>query len=506
MSVMRYPSVSVVLFLAGVAAPAAAVRPSLGALYVHARAAEVAGDVNEANAGFATLLAADPSNPTVATRAYRQALSGGDMALALKAAQALATGPALPSDARVLLALAAIKAHDWPRAQASADALTHDGVFGFLAPYLRAWIAVSSGKGDPLALVEPARAIPLASPYFAQQRALLLVALGRRAEAVGALTPQAAEGLPATIKDAEHGLSPLLAQLAADFARQQYVPVGMIMARMAAYAAPDYGGAWLVLAELLHRMQRQDLALAAIDHIAANDPLAGDAHTLRIALLNDSGKHEAALAEAIAAAKRDHAGSDDWGRVGDLYLMLSKPSEAAAAYAKALGVAEAARAPASVLWPILLQQGGALDLAGNWPAAKAAMMRAYALAPNDPAVLNQVGYSEIEHRENVDKASAMIAEASRQRPDDPAITDSLGWVLHLQGKTMQAVPLLERAAAGNPAEPTINEHLGDVYWTIGRQLEARYAWRAALITAEEKDRARLNAKIEGGLDKGTAAP
>jgi len=504
---MRYPSVSLVLFLlAGVATPAAAVRPSLGALYVHARAAEVAGDVNEANAGFATLLAADPSNPTIATRAYRQALSGGDMALALKAAQALAAGPALPSDARVLLALAAVRARDWPKAQASADALTRDGVFGFLAPYLHAWIALGSGKGDPLALVEPARTNPFASPYFAQQRALLLVALGRRAEAVSTLTPQAAEGLLATVKDAEHGLSPLLVQLAADFARQQYVPVGMIMARMAAYAAPDNGAAWLTLAELLHRMQRQDLALEAVGRIAPDNPLAADAHTLRIALLNDSGKHEAALAEAIAATKRDHAGSDDWGRVGDLYLMLSRPADGAAAYAKALEIAQAAHAPAGVLWPILLQQGGALDLAGNWPAAKAALMRAYALAPNDPAVLNQVGYSQIEHREDVDKSSAMIAEASRQRPDDPAITDSLGWVLYLQGKATQAVPLLERAAAGNPAEPTINEHLGDAYWTIGRQLEARYAWRAALITAEDKDRARLNAKIESGLDKGTAAP
>jgi len=504
---MRYPSVSLSLcLLASIAAPATAVRPSLGALYVHARAAEVAGDVNEANAGFATLLAADPSNPTIATRAYRQALAGGDMALALKAAQALAARPALPSDARVLLALAAIRAHDWPKAQASADALTQDRVFGFVAPYLHAWIAVGSGKGDPLALLEPARAIPLASPYYTEQRALLLIALGRRAEAVSALTPQAAEALPAAVKDAGHGLSPLLVHLAADFARQQYVPVGMIMARMAAYAAPDSGMAWLTLAELLHRMQRQDLALDAIDHVASSDPLAGDAHTLRIALLNDSGKHEEALAEAIAAAKRDHAGSDDWGRVGDLYLMLSKPADAAAAYAKALAIAEAGHAPAGVIWPILLQQGGALDLAGNWPAAKAAMMRAYALAPNDPAVLNQVGYSQIEHREDVDKSSAMIAEASRQRPDDPAITDSLGWVLYLQGKTMQAVPLLERAAAGNPSEPTINEHLGDVYWTIGRQLEARYAWRAALITAEDKDRARLNAKIESGLGKGTAAP
>ena len=134
------------------------------------------------------------------------------------------------------------------------------------------------------------------------------------------------------------------------------------------------------------------------------------------------------------------------------------------------------------------------------------LARAYAIAPNQPTVLNQVGYSQIEHRENVERASAMIAQASKLRPDDPAITDSLGWVLYLQGKVGEAIPLLERAAAGAPGEPAINEHLGDAYWTLGRQYEARYAWRAALITAADKDRARLTTKIDTGLDRTTAAP
>ena len=96
--------------------------------------------------------------------------------------------------------------------------------------------------------------------------------------------------------------------------------------------------------------------------------------------------------------------------------------------------------------------------------------------------------------------------ATKLRPDHPAITDSLGWSLYLRGKAGDALPLLERAAAGDPGEPTINEHLGDAYWSIGRQYEARYAWRAALLTAEDKDKARLNAKIDMGLDKATAAP
>ena len=501
-----FPLSGLLALALALAAPSWAAPTSLGSLYIRARAAEAAGDVREANAGFSALMAQDPANIEVLTHAYRQALSAGDMTLAIRAAHLLDGRPAMPSDARVLLVLEQIRARDWAKARDVTEKLAQDRVFGFLAPYFRAWIAVGSGSGDPVALVEAARALPLASAYYPQQRALLLIALGRSQEAAGSLGPQAAAQLPASVKGPGQGLSPLMVEVAADFARQQYIPVGMIMARMATYAAPDNDPAWLVLAELLHRMQRSDLALIALDHIAPGGEIGANARILRIALLNDDGQHQAALAGALAAVKPATAGSDDWGRVGDLQLILSHPAEAAAAYARALALAEAAHAPPDVLWPILLQQGGALDLAGDWPAARIALDRAYAMAPDQPTVLNQVGYSQIEHRENVDRASAMIAKASNLRPDDPAITDSLGWVLYLQGKAGEAVPLLERAAAGEPGEAAINEHLGDAYWTIGRVYEARYAWRAALLTAEDKDKARLTAKIDTGLDKATAAP
>lgn len=486
--------------------PASALVPSQGSLYLRTRAAAALGDVQSANAGFAVLMTRDPGNKTIADHAYRQSILDGDMALAVRAAHLLDAQKALPSDAKLLLALEQVKARDWVKARALTEQLAQDRAFGFFVPYLRAWIAAGSGQGDAIALVEGARSLPLAALYYPEQRALLLIALGRAAEAANSLGPQSAAQLPAHVKGAEDGLSPLLIHVATDFARQQYASTGMIMARMATYLAPDNGASWVVSAELLQRMQRSDLALAALSHVDPANPVADDARALRIALLNDSGKHEQALAEAVAATKRPDADIDDWGRAGDLFLVMAKPAEAAQAYAKALARAEARQAPADVLWPILLQQGGALDLAGDWPAAKAAYARAFAIAPDQPTVLNQVGYSEIEHRENVAAASAMIAKASSLRPDDPAITDSLGWVLYLQGKAGDAIPLLEKAAAGDPGEAAINEHLGDAYWATGRLYEARYAWRAALLTAEDKDKARLSSKIDFGLDKATAAP
>jgi tetratricopeptide (TPR) repeat protein len=505
---MPYPRNALLLGLSALAwtSPVAALTPSAGSLYLRARAAEALGDMQGANAGFAALMAQDPASSMIATHAYRQALSGGNMALAARAAHLLDAQKSLPSDARLLLALEQVKAHDWVKARALTEQLGQDHVFGFFAPYLRAWIAVGSGEGDAVALVEGGRGLPLASAYYPEQRALILIALGRNQEAVNSLGPQAAAQLPAHVKGPEDGLSPLLVHVATDFARQQYVPVGMIIARMATYATPGNGAAWVILAELLQRMRRPDLALGALDNVDPANPVADDARALRVALLNDTGKHEQALKEALAATTRPDAGIDDWGRAGDLYLVLAKPAEAAQAYAKALSLADTEHAPADVIWPILLQQGGALDLAGDWPGAKAAYDRAYAIAPDQPTVLNQVGYSDIEHRENVERASAMIAKARSLRPDDPAITDSLGWVLYLQGKTDEAIPLLEKAAAGDPGEAAINEHLGDAYWSTGRVYEARYAWRAALLTAEDKDKARLATKIDTGLDKATAAP
>ncbi len=496
-------SISVALLIA---APAQALSPSLGSLYVRARVAELAGDTRAANADFGILLTEAPANAMFATRAYRQALSAGDMALAVRAAHLLDAHQTPPADMRILLVLDRVKARDWVKARDSTEKLAQDHVFGFLAPYLRAWIAQGSGVGDPLVLAEGGRGLPLAAPYYTEQRALLLIAMGKSQEAAAGLGPQAAAQLPAAVKGPDQGLSRLLVQVATDFARQQFTPVGMILARMATYVAPDDMPGWFLLADLLRRMQRPDLALAALDHIDATDPLYPAAGALRIQLLNDSGRSDAALAEALAATKRETAGAADWARVGDLYLLMDKPGDAATAYAKAVALAEGRKAPPEALWPLLLQQGEALDLAGDWPHARQSLVRAYQLAPDQPTVLNQVGYAQIEHRENIAQASAMIEQASKLRPDDPAITDSLGWVLHLQGKTADAVSLLERAAAGDPGESAINEHLGDAYWTLGREYEARYAWRAALITAEDKDRSRLTSKIDIGLDKATAAP
>ena len=134
------------------------------------------------------------------------------------------------------------------------------------------------------------------------------------------------------------------------------------------------------------------------------------------------------------------------------------------------------------------------------------MAAAMALSPDNPLLLNFLGYGQLERGENLDGAEAMVRKASALRPDDASITDSLGWAQFKRGRTDEAIATLQRAAAGDPAQAEIHEHLGDALYTAGRRIEARFAWRAALVTAEDKARKRLEAKLATGLTPATAAP
>ena len=121
-------------------------------------------------------------------------------------------------------------------------------------------------------------------------------------------------------------------------------------------------------------------------------------------------------------------------------------------------------------------------------------------------MLNYLGYGKLERGEDLDLAEAMIRKASALAPDDASITDSLGWALYKRGRLTDAISTLTRAATSDPQQAEIHEHLGDALYQAGRRYEARFAWNAALITAEEEIAGRVRAKLETGLSPATAAP
>jgi Flp pilus assembly protein TadD len=534
------------------ASPALAATPDATALlaYVHARAAD--GDPSDLAArSYSAALASSPGNEILAAGALEQGLAAGDEKLALDSARILDAGGKLPAYGRLLLIGDALRAGHWAAADVEIGKLQGDQVFGFAAPILRAWTAQGAGSGDPIALLDGLKGAPLTAAYADEQRALLLLARGRTREGVAALAPMIADkGIRADrlriaaaaslaragdragaeamlagdsdllararrqlaagrvegeIRAPAEGAGDFLLRVAVDLNAQQVADLALDFGRIATFLAPRNGEAWLVTAELLGAHGRRQGAIAALGHIPAGDAFADLAAEQRLALLVDADRKAEAVVQAQDAAAKDPASVESWIRLGGILVGSDRHSEAASAFARALAVRRDDD-QAHPRWSLLLLEANALTEAGRWPEAKAALHEAYGLAPHQPSLLNFLGYSELERRENLDEAERLIREASALQPDDLAITDSLGWTLYLRGNLGGAIVLLEKAAQGQPSDPSINEHLGDAYYSAGRRYEARYAWRAALLAAEGKASARLQAKIETGLRPDLAAP
>lgn len=520
------------------------------AAYVRARTADVLGQADAAAADYAALAAERPEDTRLAARAYRQAMLAGDRKRALVAARSLDAHGALPPDARLLLVGEAAAAKDWKAARAQIALVKHEDVFAFLVPALSAWVTLGAHDGDPLATLAAGGGGPLAGAYSGEQRALLALALGQADDGIAAIhalgNPTNARGLrlriataarlaalhhadqaqamlsgddpaivaarallaqgrpiPGAIVTATDGIAELLVRVAADLNRERTGPLALSLARTATFLAPGNSETWLVTSSILIAGESDKQALAALDQIAADDPLVGAARDLRVQLLLRDGDKEEALKEAIAATAGPNATAADWSRAGDIYAALDRYRQAADCYARALDRADGAGGKAA--WALWLQRGSALERAGDWAAAKPALQKAVALAPDEAVALNYLGYAQLDRHENVAAATKLVERASTLKPDDPAITDSLGWAYYLQGNLAKAVPTLERAAAAAPAESDINEHLGDAYWAVGRRYEARYAWRAALVAADDKDAPRIRAKIDVGPKAGQTA-
>lgn len=516
---------------------------SLLTTYLRARADDDAGRLEAAAAGYASVLASRPTDAELGVRTMRQAVEAGDRGLAVRTARVIEPRR-LPSDGKLLLIVDAIAARDWVAARSRVNAVGPDDPFNFLTPTLKAWIALGAKDADPLAPLATAQPDSLAASYTGESRALILLAMGKTGEGIDALRPLIGEGggratrlaligaaalqragkrddaaaliagdntafvagrkrlasgaaLPGGVADAAQGVAELLIRIAADMYHQKPSRVALLPARMASFLDPANSEVWLVIANMLGDAGQSAPALAVLERIPAHDPFASGARDARLQLLSSSGAKDQALAEARKATQSPQADVGDWTRLGDLLVEMDRQAEAADAYGKAIAVARSG-SPDRDLWTLWMLRGGALERAGNWNEAEPALRKALALAPDQPIVLNYLGYAQLERRQNIAEAKTLVEKASRLAPDDAAITDSVGYANYLQGDYPTAIATFERAVAGDPGESSINEHLGDAYWAVGRRIEARFAWTAAMVQADPAVQTRLRAKIDNG--------
>jgi tetratricopeptide (TPR) repeat protein len=514
-----------------------AVHGAMGA-YLSGRSALITGDPDAATTFFMKGLALDPDNPDLQSAAFIAALqSGRPEATAL--AQQVQGGVA----AQLLLANADVDAGRWTDAERRFEGIVQKGPIQILQPILIAWAQFGEGQADAaLATLYPLTADQRLSGLYALHAALIADLAGRRpiAEKMYAQAADNSGGanielarLQASwlarngqvaaarksfapfadnagnlaivmpnlidhaadvqVRNAREGLAEAYFALASAMRGQDGNELSQLLLRLAIDLRPNMTLARLMKADMTDEAGRTTEAQSILSNVASNDPLYPLVELRQAAYLTKLNQTDAALAVLGALQKSFPDRQEPYIMQGDILRDAKRYPEAVAAYTAA--IARSGK-PAPGLWPLYYERGIAYDQSKQTDLAEKDFLYALQLSPDQPYVLNYLGYSWTEQGRNLERAHQMIQRAVALRPDDGAIVDSLGWVELKRGDTNAAVRLLQRAVELEPADPTLNAHLGDAYWAVGRKLEAQFQWRQALaFSPDPEDVPKLQAKV-----------
>ena len=301
------------------------------------------------------------------------------------------------------------------------------------------------------------------------------------------------------ITNATQGTAEVFLTLATVLAGEENDRFGLIYGRLTEFLQADSVSAILLVADLLNDQGQYDLAVRNYNKVPSDHPLFYSAEIGRAESLQSADKIDAAIEVLRGLAKTHKTILNVHTSLGDALRRQSRFAEATEAYDAAINLLPE---PQSNHWFLYYARGITYEREGDWDKGEADFRFALELSPDQPLVLNYLGYGLVEKRIKLEEAQQMIETAVQKRPNDGYITDSLGWVLYRVGKFEEAVAPLERAIELMPVDPIINDHLGDAYWMVGRKLEAAFQWKRALsFDPEEKDADRIRQKLEVGLDE-----
>ena len=305
----------------------------------------------------------------------------------------------------------------------------------------------------------------------------------------------------AMVRSIADGVAEALFDVAGSFDRQNVTETALILAQLANHLRPDFPPSQLMTATLLERLYGARRANRAYARVARNSGYAWSADLRRADNLGALGEVEAAETLFRTLARQDAASPEPLIDLGDLLRGEGRFEDAVATYDEAfarIGGSE------EQYWSLHYARGIALERAMQWDRAEADFLQALEYEPDQPLVLNYLGYSWIDSGKNLNRALEMIHRAVDQRPNDGYIIDSLGWAYFKLGRWDDAVRELDRAVERRPEEPIINDHLGDAFWKVGRYREARFQWKRALnLDPDDATAATIRRKLDKGLNAGT---
>ena len=505
-------------------------------------------DTASAAVFFIGALSADSNNEQLSERAFVALLANGNLGLASQVAKDLLKRDPNNSLAKLVLGAKALKGKDYTKA--AADFSVSGGASDVTSDLLTAWSQAGAGKTkqavatlhrldqtrfkvfrdyhegliDELAKrTEDARK-HLKSAYDADPQTLRIVdawarfsdrhgdakAAKRAYLAFDKLLPRhplvlaalaklkKGKTLSPLVRSAQAGAAEVLYGLGAAGGQQSDDVAAMIYLRLALYLAPTDDLARVTLADLYERVGQHKIAIDLYKSVPKTSPFRDNAQ-VQIALISDElGHHKKAIERLTQMTARRPHDVEALTALANLQRTHKDYAKAEETYTKALAASGGESVKTN--WSILYFRGICNERVGHWPAAEADFKQALTLYPDQPLVLNYLGYSWINKNLHLNKGLQMLQKAVALQPEDGYIVDSLGWAYYKLGKYHHAERLLQRAVALKPADPTLNEHLGDVEWRLGHKLEAHFQWNYARdFHPEPKNLPRILQKIAHGM-------
>jgi tetratricopeptide (TPR) repeat protein len=525
--------------------------------YLAARHASVERDANSAAAFYRSALRTDPKNNELLDRAFISSLADGDIDEAVKLADRILTQDKSNRVARLVVGVRDLKQKKYATAQININQSIRGPITDLIATLLSGW--ASYGSGDTKAAIANIDKLtgPEWYPIFKDLHSGMILELANREKDAGtrlerayklddsmlrvadayarwnsrnkdaaAATaiyeafdkklprhPLVQDGLRETragkklsplVDSAQTGAAEALYGIGATLTRRGGEDLALVYLQLALYLQPSHSMALLSLADLYESVKKPQMAIKVYERVPANSPLKKNAQIQLATNLDTADRSDEAIKILKGVTAEDPKDIEAIMALGNIERGRKKFADCAQTYS--MGIDAMPAAAEKNAWVTYYYRGICEERSKQWTKAEADMRKALGMQPEQPHVLNYLGYSWIDQGINLDEGMKMIKRAVDQRPDDGYIVDSLGWAFYRIGNFEDAVKNLERAIDLKPEDPTINDHLGDAYWRVGRILEAKFQWAHARdLKPEPEELPKIEAKIANGLPDDTSS-
>ncbi|WP_378943960.1 tetratricopeptide repeat protein [Mesorhizobium sp. ANAO-SY3R2] len=530
---------------------------SFSGAYLAARTAEADNDLDSAIAYYKRALAFDPEDAALQQSLMLALISQGRFDESLPYAQMLKTVPDVERFSRLALAVDTLRKKDYGATESWLKLALESDLDRLITGVMTAWTKQGEGKsGDGLKFLDTLQGPEWYELFKTYHRALIAEAAGqkdkadeiyratidnlgagsaapetwmraaeayagflarggKKAEALAVLNradefapgklPVAAlrdkitkgEKIPPLVAGPNDGAAEILLNLSTALNRGGGEPFVRLYLQYALALKPESDEILVQLAAIAEQQQNSEEAIALYRRVPESSPLKRLTE-LQLGLnLADLKQHDEAIKHLKALVDANPEDMRGYLALGGVYAATENFRAAADVYDKAVDVL---KKPTNANWNLFYQRGIAYERLKEWPKAEPNFRKALELFPNQPQVLNYLGYSWVDMNTNLEEGLGMIKKAAELRPSDGYIIDSLGWAYYRLGRYDDAVRELERAVALKPDDPVLNDHLGDAYWRAGRKLEATFQWSHARdMKPEPNVLAEVVKKLADGL-------